>query len=156
MPEKNATRKPHAGNAGYVCERKTRLGGHIVVYDRKNGFDCSADYRWIVMHEPSSLHVAVQTERQARQMMKDLAEARTLEAALEIADVFPRRATNELGRDDDGAVDAPKASRRRRQAAGPTDEQRAAALERFLADPENEPSAEGKAALRVAFDLDDE
>jgi hypothetical protein len=33
------TRKPHAGNAGYVCERKARLGGHIVVYDRDRGFD---------------------------------------------------------------------------------------------------------------------
>jgi phytoene dehydrogenase-like protein len=55
-------RKPHAGNAGFVCERKARLGGHIVVYDRKRGCDVDAGERWIVMHEPSSRHVAIQTE----------------------------------------------------------------------------------------------
>ncbi len=82
-----AARKPHAGNAGYVCERKARLGGHIVVYDRSAGFEIDADHRWIVMHEPSSNHIAIRTEREARQLMKDCAEARAIEEAP--ADIFP-------------------------------------------------------------------
>lgn len=83
------TRKPHAGNAGYVCERKARLGGHIVVYDRQAGFDCDAGERWIVQHEPGGRHVAIKTERQARELMKGLAEARSIEEACAFADLLP-------------------------------------------------------------------
>jgi hypothetical protein len=144
-------RKPHAGNAGYVCERKARLGGHIVVYDRQAGFEIDADHRWIVMHEPSSNHVAVRTEREARQAMKDLAEARSLEEA-PIADIFPSAdapdlSAAELPTPTKGSRPAP-----RQPAAGVTPEERAD-LDRFLADPENAPTPEGKAALRRAFGL---
>jgi hypothetical protein len=79
-------RKPHAGNAGFVCERKARLGGHIVVYDRKRGCDVDADERWIVMQEPSSRHLAIATETRARDLMKGLADARTPDEARAIAD----------------------------------------------------------------------
>jgi hypothetical protein len=147
------TRKPHAGNAGYVCERKARLGGHIVVYDREHGADVDADYRWIVMHEPSSLHVAVQTEREARALMKDLAEARTLEDARQFADLFPRLAESSLEHDDDQAVNAPRPPRQAK-AKELSAEERAALFDRFWADPENEPTPEGKAALRKLFGLD--
>lgn len=135
-----STRKPHAGNAGYICERKARLGGHIVVYDRKAGADVDADERWIVMHEPSSNHVAIRTERDARELMKALAEARSIDEARQYADgIFPVDEADE-------ELEAP------RRPAAPTDQERAA-LARFLADPENEPSAEGKAALLEAFEL---
>ena len=82
-------RKPHAELAGFVCERKARLGGHVVVYDRKSGFDCDAGERWIVQHEPSGRHVAIATEASARATMKSLAEARTLHDAQLVADLFP-------------------------------------------------------------------
>jgi glycine/D-amino acid oxidase-like deaminating enzyme len=132
--ENVSTRKPHAGNAGYVCERKARLGGHVVVYDAPIAGIATDGYRWAVMHEPSSGHVVVKTERQARELMKALAEARTLdEARLHADGIFPV--------DED-------------QAPAPATPENPADLERFLADPENEPSAEGKAALRRAFRLD--
>ena len=70
-------RKPHNENAGYVAERRcrTRCGGHIVIYDRERGAeDIDADERWVVMHEPSSIHVAVRTRRMAYRMMNDAAE----------------------------------------------------------------------------------
>lgn len=139
-------RKPHAGNAGYVCERKAYLGGHIVVYDRTKGADADADERWIVQHEPSSNHIAIKTESQARALMKSLAEARSIEEARQLADgIFPQAEPAELAQ-------AP-AAEARRPSAGISDAERKAALERFLADPENEPSPEGIAALRKAFEL---
>lgn len=71
-------RKPHNSNAGYVCELKSKhpqLLGHFVIYDRdaepSPGID--ADHRWIVMHEPSSAHVAVHSLRAARALMRDMA-----------------------------------------------------------------------------------
>ena len=74
-----SVRKPHRGNAGYVCERKSKhpkLPGHFVIYDRdaspSPGID--ADHRWIVMHEPSSAHVAVASLRSARELMKAMAD----------------------------------------------------------------------------------
>lgn len=63
-------------NVGYVTERKShhpKLPGHFVVYDRKMGFDCDADERWIVMHEPSSHHVAVSSLTKARELMVAMA-----------------------------------------------------------------------------------
>ena len=64
-------RKPHNQNLGYVAERRCPWGGHIVIYDRERGFDCDASERWIVMHEPSSLHVAVRTKALAYEVMKN-------------------------------------------------------------------------------------
>jgi hypothetical protein len=65
-------------NAGYVTERKSKhpkLPGHFVVYDRdaipSPGID--ADVRWIVMHEPSSNHVACSSLRNARALMVNMA-----------------------------------------------------------------------------------
>jgi hypothetical protein len=82
--------KPHAGNAGYVCELKAKLGGHIVVYDRAKGCDIDAGDRWIVMHEPSSLHIAVASQRLARDIMQGIARATTRNEALRFADILPR------------------------------------------------------------------
>lgn len=71
-------RKPHSENAGYVAERVSRhpkLPGHIVIYDRDAdpapGID--ATHRWIVMHEPSSHHVAVASLKAARSLMVHMA-----------------------------------------------------------------------------------
>ncbi len=86
-----STRKPHNDIAGYVAERKARLGGYIVIYDRDGGFELDASERWIVMHEPSSRHVAVRTLATARGLMKVLAEAQTVAEADRHADVFPQR-----------------------------------------------------------------
>lgn len=78
-------RKPHNDLAGYVAERKCHApcGGHIVIYDRHNGFVCDADDRWIVMHEPSSLHVSVPTKAHAYDLMKACA------AGEPAADILP-------------------------------------------------------------------
>jgi hypothetical protein len=134
-------RKPHAGNAGYVCELKCRLGGHVVVYDRESGCEISADHRWIVMHEPSSLHVAVHSQSQARDVMKGVARAKSIDEACGYADILPQP-----GRDDELETATP--------ADQTSDQEREQLLERFMADPENEPSEEGKAALRKAFTFD--
>ena len=70
------SRKPHSGISGYHAERRCRrpCGGHIVIYDRKNGAGwIDADERWVVSHEPSGLHVAVSNEKTARALMKDCA-----------------------------------------------------------------------------------
>lgn len=60
-------------NAGYIAERAVtgNVGGHMVVYDRNRGFDCDADTRWIVCHEPSGYHIAVSTRSQAFDVMRD-------------------------------------------------------------------------------------
>lgn len=137
-----STRKPHSGNAGFVCELKCKLGGHVAIYDRDAaGVGIEADYRWIVMHEPSSLHVAIRSQADARHIMKGVAKAATLDEAAGFADILP-----EPG--DPIVLEAPAIE----QPAAAADRQ--AALERFLADPENETSAEGKASLRIAFGLD--
>lgn len=97
-------RKPHAQNAGYVCELRCRLGGHIVIYDRDAaGVGIEADHRWIVMHEPSSNHVAIRSQAQAREVMKGLARASSIDEAREFADVLPRPGSNACEADDDGA-----------------------------------------------------
>jgi hypothetical protein len=87
--------KPHNVNAGYVCERKVRhaVGGHVVVYDRMRGFECDADHRWIVMHEPSSLHLSFVSRAAAIEFMK--------EAAAEYAagvEIFPQPGTEAAAR----------------------------------------------------------
>ena len=77
-PGTGGPRKPHNGNAGYVCELKSKhpkLTGHFVIYDRdadpSPGIDC--DCRWVVMHEPSSHHVGCKSLATARQLMKSMA-----------------------------------------------------------------------------------
>lgn len=133
--------KPHRNNAGYVCEMKAKLGGHIVIYDREAGFECDADSRWIVMHEPSSRHIEIGSLAHARSVMKGVAKATTVGEARQHADILP---TVEDHAAHETPVDAP------RKAVTPEER---AALDVFLADPENEPSEEGKAALRKAFGL---
>lgn len=85
-----SVRKPHNNVAGYVCELKAKLGGHIVIYDRQRGGDwIDADQRWVVMHEPSSLHVEVRTLAHARDVMKGVARAVTRDEAAGYADILP-------------------------------------------------------------------
>lgn len=70
-------RKPHNHIPGYVAERVSKhpkLPGHFVIYDRNKGFEIDADERWIVMHEPSSAHIAVKTLAIARSIMYAAAE----------------------------------------------------------------------------------
>lgn len=130
--------KPHRNLGGYVCEMKAKLGGHVVIFDRENGAsDIDADYRWIVMHMPSSLHVSVHSLAHAREIMKGVAKAKTVHEALLHADILPQP-----GRD----ADAPKPKKNKNY----TDADRRRDIDRFWADPENEPSEEGKAALRRA------
>lgn len=73
--ETRSTRKPYSEILGYVASRRCQAacGGWIVIYDRKAGFDCDADERWIVMHEPSSLHVAVRSREDAYEAMRQAA-----------------------------------------------------------------------------------
>lgn len=60
-------KKPHSKNAGFVKEKPCTgdCGGWIVLYDRKNDCDIDAEFRWIVMHEPSSTHLAFPTRKSA-------------------------------------------------------------------------------------------
>ncbi len=90
-------RKPYNNNAGYVCSLKCSLGGHIVIYDRNApDVNIDADCRWIVLHEPSSLHVSVSSLAHARSIMKGVARAITREEASTHADILPARADNIL------------------------------------------------------------
>ncbi len=84
--EMPSIRKPHNGNLGYVCELKAKVGGHIVIYDGTK-MEIDADYRWIVMHEPSSLHVSVPNLPLARALMKSAAQAAQREDS--DADILP-------------------------------------------------------------------
>jgi hypothetical protein len=84
-----SSRKPHNTVAGYVGELKAALGGHIVIYDRANGFVIDGDARWVVMHEPSSLHVCVTSLAHARSVMKGVARATTIDDARRHADIIP-------------------------------------------------------------------
>lgn len=143
--------KPHRGNAGYVCEMRAKLGGHIVIYDREKAGIDGGD-RWVVMHEPSSLHVTIHSLKAARQTMQGVAHARTIAEANEHAQIIPQPGGNSAEADDDGAQDTVKTQKRLARKAA-SDEESNAALDRFMADHENEPSEDGKAALRKAFDL---
>lgn len=84
-----STRKPHNNVEGYVCELKCTLGGHIVIYDAKYATWIDAAERWVVLHEPSSLHVCVKTLSTAREIMKQVARATTFEEAKKGADILP-------------------------------------------------------------------
>lgn len=73
-PPEPGTAEYVQGNTGYVAHRAAvTVPGLMVVYDRKAGFDIDADERWIVMHEPSSIHVAVRTKSQALAAMNEAA-----------------------------------------------------------------------------------
>lgn len=71
-------RKPYNDVAGYVGSLKCKApcGGHIVIYDREGSrvgrgdFEIDANDRYIVMHEPSSLHVSAKSLPLAREIMK--------------------------------------------------------------------------------------
>lgn len=70
------SRKPHNHLEGYVCELKSKhpkLPGHFVIFDRNKTTAIDADARWVVMHMPSSHHVAIRTLKDAREIMKDMA-----------------------------------------------------------------------------------
>lgn len=83
-------RKPHRNDDGYVCELRCRLGGHVVIYDRQRGADwIDADERWIVMHQPSTRHVAVPSLAFARDIMRGVARAESVRAAQVYADMLP-------------------------------------------------------------------
>jgi hypothetical protein len=83
-------RKPHNDQLGYVSERKCKLGGHIVILDRQNGADwIDADERWVVVHEPSTLHVSVTSLKAARSIMSGVATASTPDEARQFADIIP-------------------------------------------------------------------
>jgi hypothetical protein len=82
-------RKPYNDNAGYVASLKARIGGHIVIYDARK-MEIDSDHRWVVMHEPSSLHVSVSNLPLARDLMKSAARAATPDES--DADILPRRA----------------------------------------------------------------
>lgn len=76
--------------AGQVASAACRLGGRLVILDRARGADwIDADYRWVVMHLPSTLHVAVGTRAHARAIMEGVAEAPTLDEAARHADILP-------------------------------------------------------------------
>ncbi|MCL4473527.1 MAG: hypothetical protein M1455_06260 [Actinobacteria bacterium] len=84
-----STRKPHNDVPGYVCELKATMGGHAVIYDRQRGADwIDAEYRWIVMHEPSTKHVAISSLSHARSIMKGWARSTTIEEACMHADIL--------------------------------------------------------------------
>lgn len=65
-------RKPHSGNAGYVCELKNRRTGigHVVVYDAlRAGIDCGSDSRWAVVCETHNTIVECSSLKSARASM---------------------------------------------------------------------------------------
>jgi hypothetical protein len=139
--------KPHRGNAGYVCEMKAKLGGHVVIYDREApGVSIDADERWIVMHEPSSRHIAIGSKAHARSVMQGVARARTVEEACEHADILP---TADDAAEHEEPVD--KQKRGGNKALYADDAERDRLLDIFMADPENEPSEAGIAARRKLF-----
>lgn len=85
-------RSPYVHDVGYVASRRCLLGGHVVVYDRSKMADgeIDADHRWIVMHRPSSHHVAVPTRIHALWVMWGVAGAKNDDEARFHADILPR------------------------------------------------------------------
>ena len=139
--------KPHRNEPGYVCEMRAKLGGHIVIYDRTNGGDwIDADYRWIVMHMPSSRHVSVGSIAHARSVMQGVAKARTVDDACLHADILPTSGDNA---DHEQPVDKPKRGASKNLYAD--DAERDRLLDTFMADPENEPSEAGIEARKRLF-----
>lgn len=93
-----STRKPLNDTAGYVCQRKCKLGGYVMIIDRSNGGDwIDAEDRWVVMHCPIGPEGQIQMGRfvcgrslpQAREVMKHVALAETRDEAAEAADILP-------------------------------------------------------------------
>lgn len=83
-------RKPHNALPGYVAERRAKLGGYVAIFDRESGADwIEADDRWIVMHMPSSRHVAVRNRAQAYAVMNGIASCNTVNEAQAWADILP-------------------------------------------------------------------
>lgn len=88
---RQSAREAFGHNAGFVVgfQVQSPVGGFVVVYDRRAGFDCDADARWIAMHEPTSLHVACQTKTQAVAVARGVALAKTVDDARTFADILP-------------------------------------------------------------------
>jgi len=80
----------YGGNSGFMAGMSNKVGGgHIVIYRaRDQGIDAPG---YLVMHEPSSLHILVRTLSQAKAIMKGVATAKTHEEAARHADILPRR-----------------------------------------------------------------
>lgn len=85
--------KPHNRVAGYVCELRSRIGGHVVIYDRtRMDADHSAEtgmadgYRWVITYEPKrdghtpgSSYLACKSLTIARVIMKNAARKESIE-----------------------------------------------------------------------------
>lgn len=72
-----SNRKPHNHIAGYVCELKAFLGGHVVIYDRNAGFDFDQPDRYVVKMEPNGACIPERSMPDARATMKHLASCST-------------------------------------------------------------------------------
>lgn len=75
------------GNAGYKDHRTCRLGG-IVIICRTDAQGADGD-KWAVIHEPSGRLVTMATLAHARDVMKGVAKAETLDEARRHADILP-------------------------------------------------------------------
>lgn len=67
-------RKPHNDILGYVCELRNRRTGvnYVVIYDRNKGFDCDADYRYIISCEEHGVMTSAPSMPRAREIMKSV------------------------------------------------------------------------------------
>jgi DnaJ-class molecular chaperone len=67
-----SNRKPHSDIVGYVCELKNRRtgSGYVVIYDRQKGFDCDAEYRYIISCETHNTMTSAPSLPKAREIMK--------------------------------------------------------------------------------------
>ena len=80
----------YGGNSGFREGMPNRIGGgHIVIYHARSQGHNEPGY--LVMHEPSSLHVVVRSLSQAKAIMKGVATARSRDEAASFADILPRR-----------------------------------------------------------------
>lgn len=131
--------KPHRNEPGYIAEMRCKTGGHLIVYDltiREPQGPKDAK-RWRVQHEPSTQAVDVDTLKRARASMQALAKARTADEAGIYWYIIP------------AFREAPAAKPSARVTGINAEE--TADLDRFMSDPENEQTPEGKAALKRAF-----
>lgn len=75
-----SSRKPYNDRTGYIASRKSKLGGHIVIYDTKRGYsEVTSNYRWIIRHEPSGLYLSAKTKKDAYNIMKRAAAGFVIE-----------------------------------------------------------------------------